>query len=90
MQSTFYTHTPTNLGDDQITSGFFFFFQDISLAVKESTAAHLEAIKIKYEEAVELRVKAEFDMEAFRPADSLQLATISLSIKLMYHLKFTK
>ena len=42
-------------------------FQDISLAAKESSAAHLEAIKIKYEEAVELRRKAELDIEAFRP-----------------------
>ncbi|XP_070692102.1 desmin [Pempheris klunzingeri] len=41
--------------------------RDISLAAKESTAAQLEAIKIKYEEAVELRKKAELDIEIFRP-----------------------
>lgn len=60
------------------------------MAAKESTAAHLEAIKIKYDEAVELRVKAELDMEAFHPADFFQLATISLSIKFICHVKFTK
>lgn len=43
------------------------FFQNISLASKESTAAQLETIKIKYEEAVELRRKAELDIETFRP-----------------------
>lgn len=37
------------------------------MAAKESTAAQLEAIKIKYEEAVELKKKAELEIEAFRP-----------------------
>ncbi|XP_037533241.1 keratin, type II cytoskeletal 2 epidermal [Nematolebias whitei] len=41
--------------------------RDISLAAKETAAAQLEAIKIKYEEAVELRKKAELEIEAFRP-----------------------
>ena len=37
------------------------------MAAKDSAAAQLESIKIKYEEAVELRRKAELDIEAFRP-----------------------
>ncbi|XP_053183275.1 vimentin [Scomber japonicus] len=41
--------------------------RDISLAAKESAAAQLEAIKIRYEEAVELRRKAEAEIETFRP-----------------------
>ncbi|XP_026228630.1 filament_head and Filament domain-containing protein [Anabas testudineus] len=41
--------------------------RDISVVAKESTAAQLEAIKIKYQEAVELKKKAELDIEAFRP-----------------------
>ncbi|CAL8287088.1 unnamed protein product [Merluccius merluccius] len=41
--------------------------RDIALASKESTTAHLAAIKIRYEEAVELRRKAELDIENFRP-----------------------
>lgn len=59
-------------------------FQDISLAAKDSTAAQLEAIKIKYEEAVELRKKAELEIEAFRPVGYFLLASISLIIKLIY------
>uniref|UniRef100_A0A667ZRI7 Zgc:172323 n=1 Tax=Myripristis murdjan TaxID=586833 RepID=A0A667ZRI7_9TELE len=41
--------------------------RDISLVARDSTAARLEAIKIKYEEAVELRRKAETEIEIFRP-----------------------
>lgn len=37
------------------------------MAAKEAAAAQLQAIKIKYEEALELRKKAELDIEAFRP-----------------------
>lgn len=37
------------------------------MEAKETAAAQLEAIKIKYEEAVELRKKAELDIEIFRP-----------------------
>lgn len=37
------------------------------MAAKESTAAQLEAIKIKYEESLELKKKAELEIEAFRP-----------------------
>ncbi|KAF7648822.1 hypothetical protein LDENG_00151270 [Lucifuga dentata] len=57
--------------------------RDISLAVKESTAAHLEAIKVKYEEVVELRKKAEADIEAFRPdVDKATSSRIALEKKL--------
>ncbi|XP_073342257.1 desmin [Pagrus major] len=57
--------------------------RDISLAAKESTAAQLEAIKIKYEEAVELRRKAELDIEAFRPdVDKATSSRIILEKKL--------
>ncbi|XP_040900866.1 desmin [Toxotes jaculatrix] len=57
--------------------------RDISLAAKESTAAQLEAIKIKYEEAVELRKKAELDIEAFRPdVDKATSSRIALEKRL--------
>ncbi|XP_041799242.1 desmin [Chelmon rostratus] len=57
--------------------------RDISLAAKESTAAQLEAIKIKYEEAVELRRKAELDIETFRPdVDKATSSRIALEKKL--------
>ncbi|KAG7258755.1 hypothetical protein CRUP_018897, partial [Coryphaenoides rupestris] len=41
--------------------------RDITVASKESATAHLVAVKIKYEEAVEMRRKAELDIENFRP-----------------------
>uniref|UniRef100_A0A3Q0R0D4 Zgc:172323 n=1 Tax=Amphilophus citrinellus TaxID=61819 RepID=A0A3Q0R0D4_AMPCI len=57
--------------------------RDISLVAKESAAAQLEAIKVKYEEAVELRKKAEFDIEAFRPdVDKATSSRIALEKKL--------
>ncbi|XP_033495934.2 desmin [Epinephelus lanceolatus] len=57
--------------------------RDISLAAKDSTAAQLEAIKIKYEEAVELRKKAELEIEAFRPdVDKATSSRIALEKKL--------
>ncbi|XP_051812595.1 desmin [Acanthochromis polyacanthus] len=57
--------------------------RDISLTAKESTAAQLEAMKIKYEEAVELRKKAELDIEAFRPdVDKATSSRIALEKKL--------
>ncbi|KAK2844172.1 hypothetical protein Q5P01_010831 [Channa striata] len=57
--------------------------RDISLAAKESTAAQLEAIKIKYEEAVELKKKAELDIEAFRPdVDKATSSRIALEKRL--------
>ncbi|KAK5862735.1 hypothetical protein PBY51_018103 [Eleginops maclovinus] len=57
--------------------------RDISFAAKDSTAAQLEAIKIKYEEAVELRRKAELDIETFRPdVDEATSSRIALEKKL--------
>nr|XP_019946653.1 PREDICTED: desmin-like isoform X1 [Paralichthys olivaceus] len=57
--------------------------RDVSLASKEFTAAQLEAIKIKYEEAVELRKKAEIDIETFRPdVDKATSSRIALEKKL--------
>ncbi|KAM9352881.1 desmin [Symphorus nematophorus] len=57
--------------------------RDISVAAKESAAAQLEAIKIKYEEAVELRRKAELDIETFRPdVDKATSSRIVLEKKL--------
>ncbi|XP_077950251.1 desmin isoform X2 [Gasterosteus aculeatus] len=57
--------------------------RNISLASKESTAAQLETIKIKYEEAVELRRKAELDIETFRPdVDKATSSRIALEKKL--------
>ncbi|XP_059196283.1 desmin [Centropristis striata] len=57
--------------------------RDISVAAKASTAVQLEAIKIKYEEAVELRRKAELDIEAFRPdVDKATSSRIALEKKL--------
>uniref|UniRef100_UPI0037E83554 glial fibrillary acidic protein n=1 Tax=Semicossyphus pulcher TaxID=241346 RepID=UPI0037E83554 len=57
--------------------------RDISLAAKASTAAQLEAIKIKYEESVELRRKAELDIETFRPdVDKATSSRIALEKKL--------
>ncbi|KAM9310046.1 desmin [Pholidichthys leucotaenia] len=57
--------------------------RDISLVAKESAAAQLEAIKIKYEEAVEQRKKAELDIEAFRPdVDKATSSRIALEKRL--------
>ncbi|XP_020490536.1 desmin isoform X1 [Labrus bergylta] len=57
--------------------------REISVAAKQSTAAQLEAIKIKYEEAVELRRKAELDIETFRPdVDKATSSRIVLEKKL--------
>ncbi|KAK7886477.1 hypothetical protein WMY93_026098 [Mugilogobius chulae] len=41
--------------------------RDIAFAAKDSTAVQLSAMKLKYEEAIELRRKAEAEIEAFRP-----------------------
>uniref|UniRef100_A0A3P9JIM9 Zgc:172323 n=1 Tax=Oryzias latipes TaxID=8090 RepID=A0A3P9JIM9_ORYLA len=57
--------------------------RDVSFAAKESTTAHLEAVKSKYEEAVEMRKKAELDIEAFRPdVDKATSSRITLEKKL--------
>lgn len=44
-----------------------FIFKDIAIAAKDAMAGQLEMIKVKYEEALEMRKKAELDIEAFRP-----------------------
>ncbi|PWA32333.1 hypothetical protein CCH79_00012024 [Gambusia affinis] len=56
---------------------------DISFAAKEAAAGQLEAIKIRYEEALELRKKAELEIEAFRPdVDKATSSRIALEKKL--------
>lgn len=44
-----------------------FVFKDHAVAAKDGMAGQLEIMKVKYEEAVEMRKKAELDIEAFRP-----------------------
>ncbi|XP_007566893.2 keratin, type II cytoskeletal 8 [Poecilia formosa] len=57
--------------------------RDISFAAKEAAAGQLEAIKIRYEEALELRKKAELEIEAFRPdVDKATSSRIALEKKL--------
>ncbi|XP_028326475.1 desmin isoform X2 [Gouania willdenowi] len=57
--------------------------RDISLVAKDSQAAQLEAIKIKYEEALEQRKKAELEIEAFRPdVDKATSSRIALEKRL--------
>ncbi|XP_028986134.1 keratin, type II cytoskeletal cochleal [Betta splendens] len=57
--------------------------RDVSVAAKESTAAQLEAIKIKYEESLELKKKAELEIEAFRPdVDKATSSRIALEKRL--------
>lgn len=41
--------------------------KDLAVAAKDAMAGQLEMMKAKYEEAVELRKKAELDIENFRP-----------------------
>lgn len=71
--------------DNWITAGLLV-FQDVSLAAKGSSAAQLEAMKMKYEEAVEQRRKAESDIEAFRPVGAIQTSGLQI-IKLVYSVK---
>ncbi|KAJ8354061.1 hypothetical protein SKAU_G00216280 [Synaphobranchus kaupii] len=57
--------------------------RDMALAAKEAMAGQLEMLKAKYEEAVELRKKAELDIEAFRPdVDAATAARIALEKQL--------
>ncbi|XP_032413509.1 keratin, type II cytoskeletal 8 [Xiphophorus hellerii] len=57
--------------------------RDVSFAAKEAAAGQLEAIKIRYEEALELRKKAELEIEAFRPdVDKATSSRIALEKKL--------
>ncbi|XP_057196942.1 glial fibrillary acidic protein [Triplophysa rosa] len=41
--------------------------RDNAVAAKDAMAGQLEMMRVKYEEAVEMRKKAEIDIEAFRP-----------------------
>uniref|UniRef100_A0A673LYA5 Glial fibrillary acidic protein-like n=1 Tax=Sinocyclocheilus rhinocerous TaxID=307959 RepID=A0A673LYA5_9TELE len=55
----------------------------LAIAAKDSMVGQLEMIKVKYEEAVEMRKKAELDIEAFRPGvDAATAARIALEKQL--------
>ncbi|XP_026120737.1 desmin-like [Carassius auratus] len=57
--------------------------RDLAIAAKDAMAGQLEMIKVKYEEAVEMRKKAELDIEAFRPdVDAATAARIALAKQL--------
>ncbi|ROJ29272.1 Desmin [Anabarilius grahami] len=57
--------------------------RDLAIAAKDAMAGQLEMIKIKYEEALEMRKKAELDIEAFRPdVDAATSARIALEKQL--------
>ncbi|XP_056331964.1 desmin [Danio aesculapii] len=57
--------------------------RDIAIAAKDAMAGQLEMIKVKYEEALEMRKKAELDIEAFRPdVDAATSARIALEKQL--------
>ncbi|XP_048116043.1 desmin-like isoform X2 [Alosa alosa] len=57
--------------------------RDLAVAAKDAMAGQLEMIKVKYEEAVELRKKAEMDIESFRPdVDAATSARIALEKQL--------
>ncbi|XP_031428719.1 glial fibrillary acidic protein-like [Clupea harengus] len=57
--------------------------RDLAVAAKDATARQLEMMKAKYEEAVELRRKAEMDIENFRPdVDSATSSRIALEKQL--------
>ncbi|XP_076838169.1 desmin [Brachyhypopomus gauderio] len=57
--------------------------RDLAVAAKDAMAGQLEMIKVKFEEAVELRKKAELEIEAFRPdVDAATSARIALEKQL--------
>ncbi|XP_059366704.1 notochord granular surface isoform X1 [Carassius carassius] len=57
--------------------------RDLAVAAKDAMAGQLEMVKVKYEEAVEARKKAEFEIEAFRPdVDAATSARIALEKRL--------
>uniref|UniRef100_A0A9J7YUH8 Zgc:172323 n=1 Tax=Cyprinus carpio carpio TaxID=630221 RepID=A0A9J7YUH8_CYPCA len=57
--------------------------RDLAIAAKDAMATQLEMMKVKYEEAVEMRKKAELDIEAFRPdVDAATAARIALEKQL--------
>ncbi|XP_052435652.1 glial fibrillary acidic protein-like [Carassius gibelio] len=57
--------------------------RDLAIAAKDAMAGQLEMMKVKYEEALEMRKKAELDIEAFRPdVDAATAARIALEKQL--------
>ncbi|KAK2902848.1 hypothetical protein Q8A67_007561 [Cirrhinus molitorella] len=61
--------------------------RDLAIAAKDAMAGQLEMMKVKYEEALEMRKKAELDIEAFRPdVDAATAARIALE-KQLEHLE---
>ncbi|KAI2655104.1 Vimentin-1/2 [Labeo rohita] len=57
--------------------------RDLAVAAKDAMAGQLEMMKVKYEEALEMRKKAELDIEAFRPdVDAATAARIALEKQL--------
>ncbi|TRY90853.1 hypothetical protein DNTS_020877 [Danionella cerebrum] len=57
--------------------------RDLALAAKDAMAAQLDMLKMKYEEALEARKKAELEIEAFRPdVDAATSARIALEKRL--------
>lgn len=51
--------------------------QALALAAKEAMSGQLEMLKVKYEEALEARKKAEMEIEAFRPVRRSDRATLA-------------
>ncbi|XP_073694132.1 notochord granular surface [Garra rufa] len=57
--------------------------RDLAVAAKDAMAGQLEMLKVKYEEAVEARKKAELEIEAFKPdVDAATSARIALEKRL--------
>ncbi|XP_023668772.1 desmin isoform X2 [Paramormyrops kingsleyae] len=57
--------------------------RDMAIVQKEAVAGELQALKLKYEEVVELRKKAELEIEAFRPdVDTATSSRIALEKQL--------
>lgn len=49
--------------------------KDLAVADKGAMAGQVEVLKVKYEEALEARKKAELEIEAFRPVSQTQMQT---------------
>lgn len=66
--------------------------RDLAVAAKEAMAGQLEAIKVKYEEAVQQRGQAEMDIEVLRPdvdkATSIRIALEKQLEQLQVELEF--
>ncbi|XP_042603492.1 desmin-like isoform X2 [Cyprinus carpio] len=57
--------------------------RDLAVAAKDAMAGQLEMLKVKYEEALEARKKAELEIETFRPdVDAATSARIALEKRL--------